>query len=227
MSGRFDTAPARDSAQHRWDTGRAGLLRRIAAAGRRRMAPGEVASANVFAMLLFALLAIALFLALAGGTTAYQRIVSDDVAARTLRAGTSLIANTVRAVDAADAVETGEGPEGRALVLAEHLDSGTFETRLYLHDGWVVQEYAPAGAAYDPDGAVRMVASETFWFEATPTALRIHCDAGDTVVALRSDGAAADAALQGAADAGATAQGGAADAEATAPGATEGGEQRG
>ena len=80
-----------------------------------------------------------------------------------MRMGTSLIANTVRAVDAVDAVTVGEGPEGRALVLVEHLDSGTFETRLYLHDGWIVEEYAVAGSPYDPAGAVQVAASQTLF----------------------------------------------------------------
>lgn len=207
MTERNDIGPARgdsartsDRAQRRWAAGRAGLLRRMVDAGRRRVAAGELAPANVFAMLLFAVLAIALFLALVGGTTAYQRISDDDQAARDMRRGTSLIANTVRAVDAADAVTVGEGPEGRALVLVEHLDSGTFETRLYLHDGWVVEEYTLAGAPYDPDGAARVVESEAFSFEVQPTAVRVACDEGETVVALRADGAVADGALDGVAD---------------------------
>ena len=225
MTQRNDTARAHDRDQRTFTAGRAGLLRRVVDAGGKRMAMGEFAPANVFAMLLFGVLAIALFLALAGGTTAYERIADDDQAARDMRMGTSLIANTVRAVDAADAVTVGEGPEGRALVLVEHLDSGTFETRLYLHDGWIVEEYAVAGSPYDPAGAVQVAASETFSFEVRPNAVRIDCDEGRTVVALRADGAVADETLaSGDAAAGAagadTTTGGA----AAAPDAAEGGE---
>ena len=143
-----------------------------------------------------------------------------------MRMGTSLIANTVRAVDAVDAVTVGEGPEGRALVLVEHLDSGTFETRLYLHDGWIVEEYAVAGSPYDPAGAVQVAASETFSFEVQPNAVRIDCDEGRTVVALRADGAVADEALlpSDAAGAEAAPAGAAAGGAAGASDAAEGGE---
>lgn len=227
MTQRNDTARAHDRGrdQRTFTAGRAGLLRRVVDAGGKRMAMGEFAPANVFAMLLFGVLAIALFLALAGGTTAYERIAEDDQAARDMRMGTSLIANTVRAVDAADAVTVGVGPEGRALVLVEHLDSGTFETRLYLHDGWIVEEYTLAGSPYDPASAVQVTASQTFSFEVQGGAVRIDCDAGRTVVALRSDGAVADEALaSGDAAAGAagadTATGGA----VAVPDAAEGGE---
>ena len=225
MTQRNDTARAHDRDQRTFTAGRAGLLRRVVDAGGKRMAMGEFAPANVFAMLLFGVLAIALFLALVGGTTAYERIAEDDQAARDMRMGTSLIANTVRAVDAADAVTVGEGPEGRALVLVEHLDSGTFETRLYLHDGWIVEEYTPSGSPYDPDGAVQVAASQTFSFEVQGDAVRIDCDAGRTVVALRSDGAVADEALAfDDAAAGAAGADAATDGAAAAPDAAEGGE---
>ena len=228
MTQRNDTARARDRGrdQQTFIAGRAGLLRRVVDAGGKRMAMGEFAPANVFAMLLFGVLAIALFLALAGGTTAYERIAEDDQAARDMRMGTSLIANTVRAVDAADAVTVGEGPDGRALVLVEHLDSGTFETRLYLHDGWIVEEYAVAGSPYDPAGAVQVAASETFSFEVQPNAVRIDCDEGRTVVALRADGAVADEALlpSDAAGGDAAPVGAAAGGAAGASDAAEGGE---
>lgn len=228
MTQRNDTSRVHDRSrdQRTFTAGRAGLLRRVVDAGRKRMAMGEFAPANVFAMLLFGVLAIALFLALAGGTAAYERIADDDQAARDMRMGTSLIANTVRAVDAVDAVTVGEGPEGRALVLVEHLDSGTFETRLYLHDGWIVEEYAVAGSPYDPPGAVQVAASETFSFEVQPNAVRIDCDEGRTVVALRADGAVADEALlpSDAADGYAAPAGAAAGGAAGASDAAEGGE---
>lgn len=192
MSEHLDAEHVRDGDQRRWAAGRAVLLRRMAGAGRRRVAMGKFASINVFAMLLFAVLVLALFLALVSGTTAYRSIVDDDRAARDIRMGTSLVANIVRAADSSGFAAVGEGPEGRALVLKEHLDSGTFETRLYLHDGWIVEEYAVEGAAYDPDNAVRMTPSETFSFEIQPTKVRICCDEGETVVALRADGAVED-----------------------------------
>ena len=87
MTQRNDTSRARDRSrdQRTFTVGRAGLLRRVVDAGRKRMAMGEFAPANVFAMLLFGVLAIALFLALAGGTAAYERIADDDQAARDMR----------------------------------------------------------------------------------------------------------------------------------------------
>lgn len=169
-----------------WARGRMGLLRRLAGAGRSRWSQGGFSPANLFAMLLFAVLAIALFLALMAGTSVYQRIFGDDQSTADLRRGTSLIANTLRAVDAPSTVTSADGPEGPALVLVEHLATGTFETRLYLHEGWIVQEYAVEGAEYNPDAATPVVESATFSFSIQPEAVRVSCDSGQMTVALRS-----------------------------------------
>lgn len=146
---------------------------------------------GAFTIVLFALFAIALLLALVAGTGVYRHINASDEASSDERLGLSLVANAVRATDAADAVSSGAGPEGAALVLTEHLSTGAYETRFYLHDGWIVEEYAVEGAAYDPAGATKVVASSTFSFDVSGNLVRISCDEGDTAVALRSNGAVA------------------------------------
>lgn len=172
------------------DKERAELLREIADSGSERSSSSGIRPSDAFALLLFAVFAVALFAALALGTTVYGGIAADSDDARQLRQGTALLANTLRAHDAADAVSVGEGPEGPALVLTEHLDTGTFETYLYLQDGWVKQEYRPQGAPLAPDEAQAMVRSDTFSFDILGNAVRISTDQGETFVALRSDDAA-------------------------------------
>lgn len=169
-----------------WARGRVGLLRRLAGAGGSRWSQGGFSPANLFAMLLFAVLAIALFLALVAGTSVYRHIFDDDQSTADLRRGTSLVSNTLRAVDAPNTVTSADGPEGPALVLVEHLETGTFETRLYLHEGWIVQEYAVEGAEYNPDAATPVVESTSFSFSIQPEAVRVSCDSGQVTVALRS-----------------------------------------
>lgn len=149
-------------------------------------------AAGAFTIVLFALFAIALLLALVAGTGVYRHINAADEASSHERLSLSLVANAVRATDAADAVSQGAGPEGAALVLTEHLSTGAYETRFYLHDGWIVEEYTVAGAVYNPDGATPVAASETFAFDVADGLVRISCDEGETAVALRSDGAVAE-----------------------------------
>lgn len=147
-------------------------------------------SGHAFTVALFALFVIALLLAILAGTGVYRALRAADGAASDERLSTSLIANAVRATDAAGSVSAAEGPEGPALVLTEHLDSGDYQTRFYLYRGFVVQEYALADAPLAPDAATRVVESASFSFELDEGSglLRVSTDAGEVLVALRSAG---------------------------------------
>ena len=87
---------------------------------------------------------------------------------------------------AIDAVSVGAGPEGRSLVLTERLANGTYETRIYLYRGQVVEEYSVAGTPYTPDKATPVVATGTFDFTYSQGLLTIVTDEGRAEVALRS-----------------------------------------
>lgn len=144
------------------------------------------ARGHMFVTLLFAFILLFLLLALLAGMSAYRS--ANDVRAATdeTRLGLSLIANSIRANDATDAVGVAEGPEGRTLVLTERLESGDYETRLYAYEGSIVEEYARADAPYTPEKARQVVASERFDFSYEDGLLTVYTDQGETSVALRS-----------------------------------------
>lgn len=143
-------------------------------------------SGHMFTALLFALFVIALLLAVVAGTNVYHNLNDVRSGADEARLGLTLLANNVRANDAADAIAAGTGPEGRSLVLVERLDSGTYETRIYRHEGNIVEEYALADAAYTPEKAVVICPSDVFDFSYGNGLLTITTDQGSADVALRS-----------------------------------------
>ena len=145
---------------------------------------------HVFAVVLLALFLVALLGAVAFGTSVYQRLNEQRTAAEGARSPLGVIVNAVRATDAAGSVAAGSGPEGAALVLVERLETGTYETRFFLADGWVMEQYAVAGTPYDAESATRLAPSGSFWFEADDGLLTVGCDAGSARVALRSEGGA-------------------------------------
>ena len=110
-----------------------------------------------------------------------MRAQADD-----LHMQSGLLTNIVHVNDAADAVERGTGPEGDALVRVERIESGTYETRVYLHDGAIVQEYAISGRPYNPDGAIEITSSSTFEFDIEGSLLTLTTDDGTFNIALRS-----------------------------------------
>lgn len=141
---------------------------------------------RLFTVLLFALFIVSLLIAIMAGTGLYRALVDVRDQADTSRLATGLIANSVRAADSVDAIGAGKGPEGRSLVLTERLDSGTFETRIYAYQGSIVEEYALADAAYTPEKATPIVASQHFSFSYKKGLLTVDTDDGSVQVTLRS-----------------------------------------
>ncbi len=183
--------PRKDAAARAVQTADLRALARAGSGGAAGSSHGFSRTADrAFMLVLFAVVVLALLGLLALGTNAYRTLAEDRDDAAALRQESGLLLNTVRANDAADAVEEGAGPEGPSLVLVERLDSGTFETRLYAYQGAIMEEYVVAGAEYDPANATRVAASQTFEFsyDATSGLLTVVTDAGEACIALRCAG---------------------------------------
>ena len=142
---------------------------------------------QIFTVLLFAVFIITVLLSIVVGTDTYRRLIDAQNEADATRLGLSLIANSVHANDETDAIGVGRGPEGRSLVLFEHGDNGTYETRVYLYKGNIVQEYALEGAPYTPTKASTVVESRNFDFSYNDGLLTVYTDQGSVNVALRSE----------------------------------------
>lgn len=147
------------------------------------------AAQHVFTAALFLLFVGALLLALVAGVGVYRRVHAAGAAARDARLAGALVANIVRSKDATGAIRLEEAPGGgQSLVMTERLASGTFETRLYLQDGALVEEYVPAGTPYDPARATELAQTARFEvaLDVAASALTITTDDASTRVALRS-----------------------------------------
>ena len=148
------------------------------------------AAQHVFTAALFLLFVTALLLALVAGVGVYRRVHAAGAAARDARLAGALVATIVRSKDATGAIRLEEAPGGggQSLVMTERLASGTFETRLYLQDGALVEEYVPAGTPYDPARATELAQTARFEvaLDVAAGALTITTDDASTRVALRS-----------------------------------------
>ena len=84
---------------------------------------------------------------------------------------------------------------GAALLLRENADGETYETRIYLYDGALREEYGTADAALDPQDSERIVDAKSFSVEQVrPGLLVVSTEYGSADIALRSGrGAGPDA----------------------------------
>lgn len=142
---------------------------------------------RAFSILLFVVFVIADMLALVAGASAYGSLTAMQNSNDTEIMTVGPLVSSVRANDTHGGIrKTMDGPEGEALVLVSTDAQGTYETRIYLYQNNIVQEYALAGSYYTPSKATVLAQSSTFSFEYHDGLLYIHTDAGTTMVALRN-----------------------------------------
>ncbi|MDO4502582.1 MAG: DUF4860 domain-containing protein [Coriobacteriia bacterium] len=143
---------------------------------------------RLFILILFAVLIMSLVLVFALGTNAYRGLEQARTDGEQVRLQSSLLATSLRAMDAVDAAAKGQGPEGPALIMRERIGQDQFETRLYQYQGQLMQEYALAGTACDPARATALCPIKRFGFRIQDGLVTIGTDVGQTYVALRSQG---------------------------------------
>ena len=141
---------------------------------------------RAFSILLFTVFVVVDLLALMAGTSSYGSITKMQQATDSRIMSLGPITSSVRANDAEGGVASGNGPEGRSLVLLQKDAEGTYETRIYLYHGAVMQEYALAGSLYTPEKATTLAQSNTFSFSYDNGMLTIVTDAGEAHIALRN-----------------------------------------
>ena len=142
---------------------------------------------HLYPLLLFAIIVLSLLFLVMTGTGLYSAVVDSQTRNREARAALSYLAARVHAADAAGAVSVGEGPEGAALLLRENADGETYETRIYLYEGALREEYGTADAALDPQDSERIVDAKSFSVEQVrPGLLVVSTEYGSADIALRS-----------------------------------------
>ena len=144
----------------------------------------KTGSGHAYALLLFAILLLSVLFLAGAGTGAYRVLVQAQTAHSTARANLSYVSARVRADDVRHMVRLKEGPQGAMLVLAE--EEG-YETRIYLYDGALREEYALQTQPCSPQSADAVAPAERFEACAlSPFLLEVTTELGTVRVAVRS-----------------------------------------
>ena len=142
---------------------------------------------RAFSVLLFTVFVVVDLLALAAGASSYGSLAKMQNTNDTRVMSLGPIISSVRANDANGAVgRSSDAPEGEALVLTQTDELGAYETRIYLYQGKIMQEFALEGAPYAPQKATALADSSTFTFSYDDGVLTIATDAGQCKIALRN-----------------------------------------
>ena len=147
---------------------------------------------HLYPLLLFAIIVLSLLFLITSGTSLYSAIVDGQTHNRQARAALSYLSARVHAADTEGAVSIGAGPEGDALILRETAGGDVYETRIYLYDGALREEYVPADFPLRPEGAERIAVLEHFSLcEERPGLLTAATEYGEIHIALRCEKEAA------------------------------------
>lgn len=143
-------------------------------------------ASSLFMTVLLAVFFIALLSGLVVGVNMYRYAAQTQMETDKVRMSTGLLSSYIKTNDRENVLGVGMGPEGKSLVLTERSDSGGYETRIYKHEGKIVQEYSLAGSAYTPQRAQVLEESDSFDFKVDGKLLTVMTDNGSVSVALRS-----------------------------------------
>ena len=143
--------------------------------------PGRLAP--LLAMALFGLMLACVLGLMALGSGLYGSVTRSMTANNAARASLRYLTTSVRAADTAAGLRLEDGPEGVMLVLEE--PSTGYETRIYLWEGQLVEEYTAAESYPAPENAQPVCACTRFEAERSGSLLELTTDQGTARVALR------------------------------------------
>lgn len=113
---------------------------------RRRGGAGTIA-----ALLLCCVFGVAALLSLTAGAGIYRQVAQRTEDAGERRVGLTYLSAKVRSFDEAGKVLAGAFGDGDAVYLLQDIDGLTYETILYVHDGWLKELLCERGWELEPE----------------------------------------------------------------------------
>ena len=143
---------------------------------------------GLIALLLFGVFAVCVLAVLLTGADAYRRLTLRDQAAYDRRTCVQYVATRVRQADAEQCVSVEPFGDGEALVLSDGFSD--YVTRVYCHDGYMMELYAGRTAELSPEDGERIMPADSLDFSLEDSLLTVTAGVNGTpstlVLSLRS-----------------------------------------
>ena len=111
----------------------------------------------VAALLLFTVFAAGILSVLLAGAGIYRRVTARDHLRFDSRSAIRYVATKVRQAPTPSALELGSFGGGDALLLKETADGAAYVTRVYCHDGWLMELFTAAEGDFAPEDGERLL----------------------------------------------------------------------
>lgn len=112
---------------------------------------------TVAALLVLAVFAVGILSVLLSGAGAYQRLNRRDQAAFESRTAMQYLVTKVRQASGSDAVSIVPFGQGNALVIRQEQENEVYLTRIYCHDGWLMELYSFAEGEFSPEDGEKIM----------------------------------------------------------------------
>lgn len=129
-------------------------------------------------LLLLGIFAMGILAVLLSGAGAYGRLVQRDGAAYDTRTGIQYLATKVRQAPDAGSIAVTEFGQGDCLQITETIEGVAYRTRIYCHDGWLMELFTVAEPGFAPEDGEKILPAE---------ALTLHLDNGLLQAVLTED----------------------------------------
>lgn len=112
---------------------------------------------TIAALLLFAVFAVGVFSVLLGGVKLYRALVQRDENAYDTRTCSQYLLSKLRQSPTPDAVSVSQFGNADALVITQDIEGDAFVTRIYCHNGWLMELYSIADAEFSPEDGEKVL----------------------------------------------------------------------
>ncbi|MBR4284342.1 MAG: DUF4860 domain-containing protein [Anaerotignum sp.] len=115
---------------------------------------------SLLALILFGVFAACVLLVLWLGADGYQRMTERDRRVYENRTAVQYLTTRVRQADGAESIFVEDFMGLDALVLTENFEDEVYETKLYCHDGWMMELYTAKDAELSPADGEKILQAE-------------------------------------------------------------------
>lgn len=127
---------------------------------------------SLAALLLFAVFAVGVLSVLLTGANTYRRLTERDGRQYDARTSVRYVMTKLRQAPSAGAIAVARFGDGDALLLHEEINGEEYLTRIYCHDGWMMELFTAAGGEFAPEDGERLFAAEAMQLQLADGFLR-------------------------------------------------------
>jgi len=112
---------------------------------------------TIAALLLFAVFATGVFAVLLTGAKVYRTLVQRDETVYDSRTCSQYLASKLRQIPTPDAISVSEFGESEALIITQVMEEDTYVTRIYCHNGWLMELFSVAQGEFSPEDGEKVL----------------------------------------------------------------------